>query len=357
MSITKICTGANWSTARLRGLHAYLVDDVKTDNQRLTGGHAGGRSIEAMEIVKRLYHKQNGRQFIHAVILPTVTGYIEPQKYLDLAELIAQIFPDYQSTYAVHTDTKHLHLHILFNSVNYKTGRKFSMSKSDLNGFRQKVNLLLDQFGFEPIIESANLIWQEAAVHEVIHFSRLEIDEALLPPIQKLSGIDIWEDQVQIETITNPDYPTGYSQFGRYFDSPNENYVVPRRKMTMESQNQFVPTLRTPAASMAVQQPDVLADTPTSCAPTLSLDMGTHLEINVTPDTDLTNLAPVLENIYQRSGAILDAAVNAGYALCRKANEQNLPVNIHIDAAPHLQLNLGTPDIAAVVDTSLADDQ
>lgn len=38
---------------------------------------------------------------------------------------------DYEVVYSAHTDTEHMHAHIIFNSVNFRTGCKYRYNKND----------------------------------------------------------------------------------------------------------------------------------------------------------------------------------------------------------------------------------
>lgn len=68
---------------------------------------------------------------------------------MDLASRIAK---EYESGCFVHADQNHLHCHIVTNSVNYETGRKFHMKKGqDLVLFRNISDQVCKEHGIEPL--------------------------------------------------------------------------------------------------------------------------------------------------------------------------------------------------------------
>ena len=96
-----------------------------------------------MVMVKRVYHKLEGKQMEHFFIAFSDR---EIQKF-DLSDLmalgfkIAACFEEYQMFFSLHADTSHLHLHFVMNSVSFLTGRKYS---DGLYGF-QKIKAMLSE--------------------------------------------------------------------------------------------------------------------------------------------------------------------------------------------------------------------
>ncbi len=361
MSILKMVNKTCKAPGYTQKILAYIIDELKTMQQTLTGGYAGGKSAEAMEIVKRLYHKEGGRQVIHAVLAPSCDGYIDPKEYLKLAGYISQFFPDFQSCYAVHTDTKHTHIHIVFNSVNFKTGHKFSMSPSELNQFRQNCNIWLTKFGFHPITESANAIWDRHDYSLTQGFDFLEIPESLLPEPVELPSIDIFSDTVKTEPFYNPDYPYRNCNCSEFFSTPsgystssNWRYNDMNNNLFAPEHSSFAPSVSTSETAMQ----GVFSPVPTggSQYPTMSLDIGPHLDITASSNDDLSNLAPIVNSVFQEADRLQQAAVNIDYALAKKATGDGIPMNIHVSAAPHIHIDFTSDPVESVpIETSMYD--
>ena len=58
----------------------------------------------------------------------------------------------YEAVYAVHDNTDNIHSHIVFNSVNRMTGKKFRYQKGDWGKYIQPiVNRLCEEYGLSTI--------------------------------------------------------------------------------------------------------------------------------------------------------------------------------------------------------------
>ena len=56
---------------------------------------------------------------------------------------------EYEGVFSVHTDKDHLHRHLVYNSVNMLTGRKYSYKKGDWKNVIQPItNRLCEEYGF-----------------------------------------------------------------------------------------------------------------------------------------------------------------------------------------------------------------
>lgn len=91
-----------------------------------------------MLTTKERFHKTEGRQFYHFVQSFSEDDGLTPQEVNALGlELAAHEFPDFEVVVATHTDTNHLHNHIIVNSVNCKSGKKLHQNTEDLMAHRQ----------------------------------------------------------------------------------------------------------------------------------------------------------------------------------------------------------------------------
>ncbi len=181
MSIIKMTHTSNKKSRYFQQLYDYITDEVKSEGLIGARGCPIENAVPSMEMLKKLAHKPGGRQTIEIVVsLTPDTGSISDKSYLGAAENIAGLFPDYQSYYAVHKDSSLRHIHIVMNTINFKTWRKFTQSKSELNRYRHKVNLILEAYGFDIMKESANIIW-DGSEHSGTTFSHLEIEESMPP--------------------------------------------------------------------------------------------------------------------------------------------------------------------------------
>ncbi len=92
--------------------------------------------------VQKYYGKNSDRRIYHMIIS------FKDKKNMNIviqaADTVAKrIFKEYQVFYAIHTSTKHLHIHFAFNAVSYIDGRKWHKNKKELADFRHEIRSLL----------------------------------------------------------------------------------------------------------------------------------------------------------------------------------------------------------------------
>lgn len=138
MAITKIMNiGASKQGDVATHLHNaldYIANAEKTENGVLVGyiNCMEGMVFEQMCQTKRLYGKVGGRQGYHFV-LSLAPGEGNVEQMFEVVREFAEEFlsGEYEAMYSVHTDKNHIHAHLIFNSVNLATGRKFEYKKGD----------------------------------------------------------------------------------------------------------------------------------------------------------------------------------------------------------------------------------
>lgn len=96
----------------------------------------------SFKAVRALYGKETGIQ-AHLVIQSFKPGEVTPEKAnkigLELAEKIA---PNHQVTVYTHDDTEHIHNHIVINSVDIETGKKYQSNRKQMNLVKEMSNKL-----------------------------------------------------------------------------------------------------------------------------------------------------------------------------------------------------------------------
>lgn len=155
MAITKIMNiGAGKKgkiTNHLKHALDYIMNESKTESGVLVGGwnSVPKFAFEQMVGTKELYGKMGGRQGYHFVIsCPPGEG--TPEQLLELMREFAQEFlgEDYEAVYSVHSDKEHCHGHLVFNSVNMNTGKKYEYKKGDWKHQIQPItNRLCEKYG------------------------------------------------------------------------------------------------------------------------------------------------------------------------------------------------------------------
>lgn len=180
MSIAKMIKMSGQTPGCLEDLHEYVCASSKTKAGTLIGTNNILSKLPVMEMktVKQLFNKTDKRQCIHLVISLTPDQKERTsESYIPIADKIARLFADFQCFYAVHTDSPIRHIHMVFNSVSAFDGKKFHQSKSDLARFKQRCNDILVHSNFDPIILSADKIWDLQDYSNATNYDFLEVQE------------------------------------------------------------------------------------------------------------------------------------------------------------------------------------
>ena len=155
MAITKIMNMKAAKTgnmaAHLKHSLEYICNKAKTDNGSLVGSIncLPDFSFEQMIQTKKMFGKTDGRQGYHFVI-SLEPGEGNEKQMLEIMRRFAEEFlcGEYEAVYAVHNDKNHLHGHLVFNSVNMVTGRKYDYKKGDWKDIIQPItNRLCEEYG------------------------------------------------------------------------------------------------------------------------------------------------------------------------------------------------------------------
>lgn len=99
----------------------------------LIGGYAldPAHAFKQMCLVKRVFHKEGGVQLKHFIVSFTFRDMlrIDLDDVLKLGSWAGGVFCEYQMAYAVHTDSAHIHLHVVMNTVSFIDGHKYNKGR------------------------------------------------------------------------------------------------------------------------------------------------------------------------------------------------------------------------------------
>ena len=155
MAITKIMCmkSAEYGNvaAHLKHSLAYICNEAKTENGSLVGGIncLPDFAYEQMIGTKEMFGQTGGRQGYHFIISLKPGEGTKEQMY-EITRRFAEEFlgGEYEGVFSVHTDKDHLHGHLVYNSVNMVTGRKYSYKKGDWKNVIQPItNRLCEEYG------------------------------------------------------------------------------------------------------------------------------------------------------------------------------------------------------------------
>ena len=155
MAITKIqCLNEAHTgnpAAHLRNALLYIQNPEKTEENVMVGSIncLPDTAFEQMMDTKVTFGKTNKRQGYH-IIISFAPGEATEEQALDIVARFAQEYlkDKYEAVYAVHNDKKHMHGHIVFNSVSFETGMKYECKKGEWKHRMQPItNRLCKEYG------------------------------------------------------------------------------------------------------------------------------------------------------------------------------------------------------------------
>ena len=134
----------------------FFQNGDKTQEQILTA-HLNcdpGRECRQMLETKQAVGKEVGLQYYH-IIQSFQPGEVTPEQALEIATEFAQEhLPGYETVIGVHVDKKHIHAHLIFNSVNADTGEKYhSNARSYYQQIRATSDRLCREHGLSVIMQ------------------------------------------------------------------------------------------------------------------------------------------------------------------------------------------------------------
>lgn len=159
MAISKILyigdCGAGYSGKHLRQAIDYIAAREKTgDGRWISTLNCQKENVyEQMHSTKEEFGKTDKRQGYH-LIISFVEGEVDAETAFEVIGKFAKEYlgQDYEAVYAVHDNTDHIHGHILFNSVSFRTGNKYRYKKGDWAKHIQPItNRLCEQYGLSTI--------------------------------------------------------------------------------------------------------------------------------------------------------------------------------------------------------------
>lgn len=165
MAISKILyigdCGAGYSDKHLKQAIDYITVREKTGDGRWIaavncqcGNQAPqGEVLKQMRLTKQQFGKTDKRQGYH-LIISFAEGEVDAETAFEVIGKFTKEYlgKDYEAVYAVHDNTAHIHGHVIFNSVSFRTGNKYRYKKGDWAKQIQPItNRLCEEYGLSTI--------------------------------------------------------------------------------------------------------------------------------------------------------------------------------------------------------------
>ena len=221
MSILKNITGKSHKIGILKRTLDYILEAYKTQNGECVK-HLGCLPKDphgSMMAVKRVYHKEGGRQFEESMLSITPAGnQYTNEELLKIGVECAMFWyiKGFQCTVALHLDSDFRHFHFVINSVSFDKGKKIKISPKDYNDYKTHCSRVLHNYGLDPIRTPATKIIDKGAHNFEGNLDFLECyDEimadngkCLLEMMEESKTSNYLTEATSPKKYYNPDAPT-----------------------------------------------------------------------------------------------------------------------------------------------------
>ena len=123
----------------------YITKQEKTDDKVFVSSYNCNFSTAHLQFNStRNEHKTKGKVLAHHLIQSFLPGEVDPQKAHEIGnELCKKILKDeHEYVLATHVDKGHIHNHIIFNNVNFKTGKCYQSNTKTYHRIRYQSDKL-----------------------------------------------------------------------------------------------------------------------------------------------------------------------------------------------------------------------
>lgn len=178
----------------------YITDEEKTQKGALVGSHncSVDTALQEMLEIKQKYGKMDKRQGYHFII-SFKKQEVRPETAMEITQKFVERYfgDDFQCLYATHDNTEHVHSHILFNSVSWRTGKKYRYEKGDwAKEIQPIVNELCKEYGLS--IQDIEVGTEE---------------KSLKKWDKSKQGIFKWNHQISLDVEDSISFATSYENF------------------------------------------------------------------------------------------------------------------------------------------------
>ena len=126
----------------------YVMNREKSDENLISGINCSpDTALQEFTFVKKQFKKEDGRTYVHIVQAFSPDDDITPELAHEIGLRFAEYFGGYQALVATHRNTDHIHNHIILNSVNMETGKKFHQSAAEMRQVKEYSNRLCREYG------------------------------------------------------------------------------------------------------------------------------------------------------------------------------------------------------------------
>lgn len=128
----------------------YVCNKEKTTDKLISGKDCMPESCEyEFAEVKKAFGKTDGRTYYHMIQSFSPDDRITPEQAHEVGLQMAELFEGYQVLVVTHTNKAHIHNHLVINSVNFKNGKKLTISNQELEEIKNYSNSICLENGWD----------------------------------------------------------------------------------------------------------------------------------------------------------------------------------------------------------------
>jgi len=170
------------SRGSIKKIIDYVLNKEKTDEKIISGKDCSPNevAIDEMNTTRELFNKTDGLSY-HHIIQSFKPGEVTPEVAHEIGkELAEKQFKGYEVLVATHIDKKHIHNHLVVNSVSFVDGRKLISNKETLREIKRESNRICQR-------ENLSII-KEPYAHNRYSMAEYRLAE---------KGMPIWKEQLR----------------------------------------------------------------------------------------------------------------------------------------------------------------
>ena len=135
------------SRSTVKKLVKYLTQEEKTEEKLIGGKDCDPYNVvDNFNMTQELYGKTHGVKYHHIIQSFSPKDDITPEKaHLLGLEIAERQFEGFEVFVVTHEDTKHVHNHLVVNSVSFETGLKYNASNKSLWDIKRDSNKICER--------------------------------------------------------------------------------------------------------------------------------------------------------------------------------------------------------------------
>lgn len=195
----------------MNNIFPYVMNQEKTDENLISGINCSpDTALQEFTFIKNKFGKTDGRQYYHIVQSFSPDDDLDAETAHEIGMRFAEFFPGYQIVVATHCDKGHLHNHLVMNSVNMETGKKFHQSAAEMQQVTEYSNKLCREYGLSETETKSSFgvmpKWKQLLRNKAYSVANRTRSKEEFIFEMKMHGYNVeWKDGHKYITFTTPD--------------------------------------------------------------------------------------------------------------------------------------------------------